>query len=146
MACGGANLCVASGSDARCVLSPTPDPQCGNPPALSSSFCDGNSVTQCWMGYPVSSSACGPTGANVCAASGSEARCVYSATQDPRCGIPSPQSSSFCDANNAWQCWMGYVDYEQKCGTGTCTVTSLGASCAYPAMSRTVIDSSSKGM
>ena len=56
------NFCTEVGSDARCALSPTRDPRCGNPLAESSAFCDANTVWSCWNGYPVDRQACGATG------------------------------------------------------------------------------------
>jgi hypothetical protein len=59
--CGAVDLCRSRDDVADCLLSPAPDPRCGDPSAPQSGFCASNTFYPCWYGYPLRESiACGP--------------------------------------------------------------------------------------
>ena len=72
--CGAADLCRKVGSYSRCTETAAPDPRCGDPPPLSSNFCDGDTVVGCGHGYTESHIDCGSVG-YTCGVTGGQASC-----------------------------------------------------------------------
>jgi len=57
--CGAADLCRKVGSRSRCTATAAPDPRCGDPTKISSSFCDGDNAVECEYGYTYGRWECG---------------------------------------------------------------------------------------
>jgi len=72
--CGAAELCRKVGAYRRCTETAAPDPRCGDPPPLSSTFCDGDTVVGCGYGYTESHIDCGSVG-YTCGVTGGQASC-----------------------------------------------------------------------